>query len=423
MQSTIGNNYRASPQTWEEEFFLKLRKLFVEDSGAIPENVWEMIEGNEEARNIWIDSFTHYSINYERNYEVRELFGDSLLNSALIYLFLGNPQDERLGAILRSPNPTDLMTQIKKNAVSKPFLRQMFYEKMDNLHLYIRCRPEFVRKTDIMEDVFESMISSIQLSVDRVVWEGKFMGPGFAAVTKFVHWFYTKRLTSAEFDLSGKKDIKSFMKEFLEKFYRYTTGKTTTSYDEDTETRTYVIRLAPHIPGRAINPFSFTKGKQYFLDPQYKTISVEVEASTGIINLILQTERSTTIKDEEPSMYTHLYTWFSRSREHSRGLGVFERYLETGETTYEIIGNLIPSQNDYEKLRLIAKAEGLDENNVDLKRTEFKNGDVTLVIWSRNKVSREKSILFDSLVTREKGVNPNMKVIETIRNWIISYKL
>ena len=423
MQSTIGNNYRASPDTWEDEFFLKLHKLFVEDSNAIPENVWEQIMGNEEARNVWIDSFTHYSVNYERNYEVRELFGDSLLNSALFYLFLGNPQDERLGAVLRSPNPTDLMTQIKKNAVSKPFLRQMFYEKMDNLHLYIRCRPEFVRKTDIMEDVFESMISAIQLSVDKVVWEGKFMGPGFAAVTKFVHWFYTKRLTNAEFDISGKKDIKSFMKEFLEKFYRYTTGKTTTSYDEIADVRTYIIRLVPHIPGRAINPFAFTRGRQYFLDPQYKTISVEVETSTGAIDLVLQTDRSTTIKDEEPGMYTQLYNWFGRSRDHSKNISIFERYLETGETTYEIIGNLIPSQADYEKLRAIARSKGLDDSNVDLKRTEFKNGDVTLVIWSRAMASREKTILFDALVTKEKGINPNMKVIDTIRNWIGSYKL
>lgn len=419
---TIGNNYRASPNTWEEEFFVKIRKLMVDDSAAIPENVWEMILENEEARNIWIDSFTHYSVNFERNYEVRELFGDSLLNSALFYLFLGNPQDERLGAVLRSPNPTDLMTQIKKKLVSKPFLRQMFYEKMDNLHLYIRCRPEFARKTDLMEDVFESLISAIQMSVDRVTWDGKYMGPGFVSVTKFVHWFYTKRLTAEEFDISGRKDIKTFMKEFLEKFYRYTTGKIESQKDDATDTRTYIVHLVPQAITRSINPFSFIRpgGRPFYLDPPFQTMTVSVDQSTQVINIILQTDRTTTIKEEEPTMYTRLYEWFKESREHVRNMRVFEDYLETGHTTFDIINNLIPELSDYEKLRSIAKARDLDENTVDVKRTEFKNGDISLVIWAKKQSTREKSILYDTLIQSVKGVNSNTLIIEAVRQWINS---
>lgn len=417
---TIGNNYRASPDTWEEEFFVKIRKMMVDESAAIPENVWEMIMENEEARNIWIDSFTHYSVNFERNYEVRELFGDSLLNSALFYLFLGNPQDERLGSVLRSPNPTDLMTQIKKKVVSKPFLRQMFYEKMDDLHLYIRCRPEFARKTDLMEDVFESMISAIQMSVDRVTWDGKFMGPGFVSVTKFVHWFYTKRLTAEEFDISGRKDIKTFMKEFLEKFYRYTTGKIETFKDDVTDTRTYVVHLVPQAISKSVNPFSFIRpgGKTFYLDPAFQTISVSVDPSTQVINIILETDRTTTIKEEEPVMYTRLYEWFKSARDHSKSMKVFEDYLETGHTSFEIINNLIPDLADYNKLRKIAKARGLDENTVDVKRTEFKNGDISLVIWAKKQTTREKAILYDTLIQSVKGVNSNTLVIDAVHQWI-----
>lgn len=414
----IGERYRSSPSTWEEELFDKLKNMMVTESGSIPENLWESIMLNEEARNVWIDCFTHFSVNFERNYEVRELFGDSLLNSALFYLFLGNPQDERLGAVLRSPNPTDLMTQIKKKLVSKPFLRQMFYTKMDNLHLYIRCRPEFARKSDLMEDVFESFISAIQMSVDKVSWDGKFMGPGFVSVTKFVHWFYTRRLTADEFDISGKKDIKTLMKEFLEKFYRYTTGKTDVVKDPSSDLRTYSVHLVPQVLGKSVNPFGFIKSRSYYLDPQNQTMQIAVDNSTQIVTILVNTDRVTTIKDEEQTIYNKLYDWFKFNKDTSGNMKIFENYNDSGITTYDILNNLIPDIDDYEKLKNIAASMDLDPNTIDIKRSEFKTGDISIIVWGKKRTTREKAIIYDTFIPTVKGVNSNTLIIDNIHNWL-----
>lgn len=414
----IGQAYRENPENWEREFFEKVYNVMVIDSQAIPKNVWERIMDNEEARNVWIDCFTHYSVSFERNYEVKETFGDKLLSSALYYLFLGNPQDTQLGAVLRSPNPSELMTQINKQLTSKLFLREKFFSKMDNLHLYIRCRSEFARKTDIMEDVFESFISAIQMSVDRVSWEGKFLGPGFVSVTKFVHWFYTKRLSADEFDISGKKDVKTYMKEFLEKFYRYTTGRTDVVRDETSNVRTFTVNLNPQALGRSINPFSGIR-QPFFIDPQFQSMSLETERGTEVVKITLQTDRVSTIKDIEPLIYNRLLEWFRASREHGRNLTIFEEFINKGYTTFEILNNLIPTMEDYDGLRIIARKLKLDNRTINIKRSEFKDGDISIIIWAKHESTEEKTIMFETYIPKPApGIQANQIIIETIRAWM-----
>jgi dsRNA-specific ribonuclease len=413
---SIGQTYRDSPDTWEGAFFEKVRNLMVRDSESIPENVWEKIMASEEARNVWIDCFTHYSVNFERNYEVKETFGDKLLSSALYYLFLGNPQDSKLGAVLRSPNPSELMTQINKQLTSKLFLREKFYSKMDNLHLYIRCRSEFARKTDIMEDVFESFIAAIQMSVDRVSWEGKFMGPGFVSVTKFVHWFYTKKLTADEFDISGKKDVKTYMKEFLEKFYRYTTGKTDVVSDETTNIRTFTVNLNPQT--RSNNPFAGVR-QPFFIDPPNQTMALEVDPNTEVVRIVFQTNRVSTIKDVEPLIYNRLLEWFRYSRQHSRNFNIFEDFMNQGFTTFEILNNLIPTPEDYNQLQAVARKMKLDDRTINIKRSEFKEGDISIIIWAKHQANEEKTIMFETYIPKPpQGVQANQVIIETIRAWM-----
>jgi dsRNA-specific ribonuclease len=414
----IGQAYRQSPETWERDFFEKIYGLLVVDSQSIPKNIWDKIMGDEGARNVWIDCFTHYSVSFERNYEVKETFGDKLLSSALYYLFLGNPQDSRLGAVLRSPNPSELMTQINKQFTSKLFLREKFYTKMDNLHQYIRCRQEFARKTDIMEDVFESFISAIQLSVDRASWEGKFLGPGFVSVTKFVHWFFTRKLSADEFDLTGKKDIKTYMKEFLEKFYRYTTGRTDVTRDDELGVRTFVVHLNPQAGSKSINPFASVP-QPFYLDPDTKTISLTTDPSTRVVNVELQTDRASTIKDIEPVIYNKLLDWFKTSREHTRNVSIFEEFNSKGYTTFEILNNLIPTMEDYEALRQAARKMNLDPRTINIKRSEFREGDISIIIWAKHAETEEKTIMFETYIPKlSPGTQANPIIIETIRKWL-----
>lgn len=409
---TIGRAFRASPQTWEENFFGIVKGLMVTESNAVPENVWTKIIKDEEARNVWIDCFTHYSVNIERNYELKETFGDKLMSSALYYLFLGNPQDQKLGAVVRSSNPSDLMTQINKALTSKTFLRKMFFEKMNGLHEYIRCREEFAGQTDIMEDVFESLVAAIQMSVDKVSWEGKFLGPGFISVTKFMHWFYTNRLSADEFDISGKKDAKTFMKNFLEKFYRYTTGSTEVVSDEVNQERNYTIKLNPQVAG-ATNVFEGVR-QPFFIDTQ-SLIEVRTEPSTRIVKLLYTTDLTSSKKDIEPYVYDKLKQWFENSRKYSEDIKVFQQFENEGITTFKMINNIIPKIEDYNRLRAIASDRALDPNTINIKRKEFNNGDITLFIWARNALTGDKVFINEFYIPKGGST-----VIDVVSAWINS---
>jgi hypothetical protein len=256
------------------------------------------------------------------------------------------------------------------------------------------------------------------MSVDRVSWEGKFMGPGFVSVTKFVHWFYTKRLSADEFDISGKKDVKTYMKEFLEKFYRYTTGKTEVVRDEASNVRTFTVHLNPQALGRSINPFANIR-QPFYIDPQFQSMALETERGTDIVTIVLQTDRISTIKDIEPLIYNRLLEWFRASREHGNNLTIFEEFIDKGYTTFQILNNLIPTEEDYNALKVVARKLRLDDRTINIKRSEFKDGDISIIIWAKHEANEEKTIMFETYIPKPpQGVQANQVIIETIRAWM-----
>lgn len=209
----IGKFWREknSYMEWENGFFTILKKIMVSDIGAIPENVWKEIYGNEETRQIWITAFTHFSVDFQDNYEYFETFGDALLDSALQYLIYTNASVWQ--ALQASTGIEGKISTIKQTYTSKPWMRNAFQRKFNDLKYYIRCTEMYQYQGDLMEDCLESMVFAIQHSLDKITWKGQYKGPGFPAVNKFVEWLYKDDVS--KFSTTQKVESQ-FLKELLE---------------------------------------------------------------------------------------------------------------------------------------------------------------------------------------------------------------
>lgn len=413
-------------RNWEVELFNKIRSLMVDESSSITEQTWDLIMTSEEARQAWINSFTHYSVDYENNYEARETFGDKLLSASIYYLFIGNPQDDVLGKVMKSSNPSDRLTQINKTLASKTFLGPMFRKYFDQLHHYIRCTSEFQSKSDIMEDVFESFIAAIQLSVDKVAWEGRFMGPGFVSVNKFVHWFYTRRLNAGEFDISGRKDFLTYMKEFFEKFYRITTGKTSQFINEDgTKTYTSLFVYQPgYNPGYG-HPFKDRTGRTLnAIDEIVEQDEINLivrQVPEGFAVICTKGPRSN-IKDVKMKIFMAIKRHFDRQPTTSQEIREFEDYLNDGKTSFKILRNIIPERDRYDQLMRVAENLGFQRDSIDVDRTEFVTGYTSLILWGRTVDTNEKRTLFQDSLQPVQGTNTNELIVGKIYQWLDSQK-
>lgn len=416
----VGKAWRGSPQTWEDTLFEKLKALLVVESEAVPESVWADISVNPEARQVWISCFTHFSVDFENNYEVWETFGDKLLSSSLYYIFIGNPEDPRLGKIISSSNPEERLTIINAAMTSKPFLRKMFPAKFGGLHDYIRCTEEFSGKTDIMEDVFEAFISAIMLSVDKVAWGGKFMGPGYVSVNKFVHWFYLKKLSQQEFDISGSKDVKTFMKEFFEKFYLYTTMETrvNTRAMEGMRVYEFLFRVSRRDPVLTINPF---EGMTTILNAAGDLeLSFATDYATGIATVSAVLPAKTTKADVEPMVFETLRRHFRLTPPHSEKMKIYERYIEEGEKPYELLANFFPVKDYYDQLQKIVEKDGFRGSTIDVKRSDFSNGSTSLIIWAKERATGEKKAVFRTLLSPPPGTTKQTgeNISSFLRTWV-----
>jgi dsRNA-specific ribonuclease len=209
----IGKLYRErkSDVEWETGFFKELEFVLVVESGAIPKNVWDQISSNEQTRKIWTTAFTHFSVDFQDNYEYFETFGDALLDSALKYLIYTNPTVWQ--ALQKSTGIEGKITNISQKYTAKPWMRAAFQRKFRNLNKYIRCADMYQYQGDLMEDCLESMIFAIQNSMDTITWKGQFKGPGFPAVNKFVEWLYKDVVKN--FATTQKVDSQ-FLKELVE---------------------------------------------------------------------------------------------------------------------------------------------------------------------------------------------------------------
>lgn len=415
----------TAQRIWEGEMFDKVKMILVEDSKAIPEQTWELIMTSEEARQAWINCLTHFSVDYENNYEARETFGDKLLSASIYYLFIGNPQDEVLGKVMKSSNPSDRLTQINKTLVSKTFLGPMFRKYYDQLHLYIRCTQDFQNKMDIMEDVFESFIAAIQLSVDKATWGGKFMGPGFVSVNKFIHWFYTKKLSADEFDISGRKDFLTYMKEFFEKFYRITTGKTTQTVNEDgTKTYTSIFVYQPGHTESYGHPFKDRSGKlistiDEFVEEDEIHMTVR-QIPEGFALTTTKGQRSN-IKDIKMKMFMAIRNFFQSQPTTSQELNEFEAYLNEGKTSYKILRNIIPDRSRYNQLMDLVDKLGFKRDTIDIDRTDFGTGITSLIIWGRLRDTDEKKTVKQWTIQPVEGQKQtNENITAMIYRWLDS---
>lgn len=200
-----------TPFDWERGLFMELKRILVVESGAIPEQVWDQISSTEETKKIWITSLTHYSVDFQDNYEYFETMGDALLDSALKYLIFTNASVWQ--SLQKTTGVEGRISNIAQTYTSKTWMRSAFQSKFGDLYKYIRCTEMFKNQRDLMEDCMESMVFAIQHSLDRVSWKGQYKGPGFPAVNKFVEWLYQKETKNFP---TTQKVPTQFLKEILE---------------------------------------------------------------------------------------------------------------------------------------------------------------------------------------------------------------
>lgn len=398
---SIGQKFREyrlvnKLDVWENELMEILGDLLVNKSRAVPAEVWEKIKVN--SRGMWIDCFTHYSYDVNNNYEMLETFGDSLLASGLYYSLIGNTQEPEIAKLFNSTNVSSSMSKVMMNATDKPFMKKLFSNHFSGrisqteepvmLYQYIRSDLGFEVLTEIMEDVMEAFLGCLQLTVDKNTWGGKFKGPGFASVVNFVQWLYLRE-AAGEMDLVGIQDIKSFMKEVLEKVYGYKTEKAIQIDDN----RSLMLTMKPQ--EIHMDPFEI-KGREVTFDHMSNGVKITKDRS-DIIHVTFtpyKMEGNITLKGYEPRLYEAMQ-YYIRTVLQKTTIDDYDMYRKEGKTTYILLKNII-DKADYDNLIRIVK-DKVDPTTIDFKRKIFNSGNGSFLLWGKSieegKVGQKVTIL------------------------------
>lgn len=380
---TIGHKFKEyrlvnKLNVWEDELMEILGDLLVNRSRAVPGEVWEKIKIN--SRGLWVDCFTHYSYDINNNYEMLETFGDSLLASGLYYSLIGNTQEPEIGKLFESNNVSNSMSKVMMNATDKPFMKKLFSAhfrggaEQKNLYEYIRADLGFEGLTEIMEDVMEAFLGCLQLTVDKNTWGGKFKGPGFASVVNFVQWLYLKE-AAGEVDFVGIQDIKSFMKEVLEKAYGYKTGKTIIVNDN-------TALMLPITPQEGhTDPFDI-RSRDIEFDYMSNNVKISKDRTDKLIVTFTPYNLTGNItKGYEPKMYEALQHYIKVVLKKST-IDDYDAYRKEGKTTYVLLKNII-DKSDYDSLiKMIAGR--VDPSTIDFKRKIFNSGNGSFLLWGKS---------------------------------------
>lgn len=161
---------------------------------------------DESSMTIFKQSFTSPSVDPEKNYEFYEQMGDVSANKFLVYYFY------RRFPVLMCPLGVKVVARLKINYGSKQTFSRL--AEKEGFWDYISASEELKskRKTDLLEDVFESFVGTIEFILDNRVERGL----GAIAAEK-----YLTRIFDAEhisLDYNDLYDSKTRLKELLDKF-------------------------------------------------------------------------------------------------------------------------------------------------------------------------------------------------------------
>ena len=144
-EEQLAHVYRPDYGTNFKELIFGLLKR-----AKISRSAWEEIYGDG---TLWIQAFTHISVEENDNYENLEMAGDSLVYSTIIQYLRGRlPQ-------CSNPAGVRILTRLKINLVSKEFLAMLAEHEL-GFWPFIAATGEFrlTRKRPMCEDVFEAVL-------------------------------------------------------------------------------------------------------------------------------------------------------------------------------------------------------------------------------------------------------------------------
>mgnify|MGYP001335382811 CR=1 FL=1 len=121
---------------------------------------------NEDSMKLYVDAFTHISIDSDRNYEYLEILGDVTCNKSIVwYIKERFPQ-------LQNSEGVKVIARLRINLVSKKNFA-MIAERLGFID-FISCEKEIKEQKgkSLLEDVFEAFFEATELLIDNMLCSG-----------------------------------------------------------------------------------------------------------------------------------------------------------------------------------------------------------------------------------------------------------
>lgn len=414
---TIGSFYRqhiSDYSLWENTLLEELRNVFVIRSNAVPMDIWEKIIQTPTAIRSWVMAFTHVSEDYQNNYEYYEKLGDKILDSAFNYMLL---MDKKIFDTLKqSASVEKQFSDITQIYTAKVWLRENFQRYFPKLRSLIRVTYFLRTATDIMEDVFESMIFALQRSVDLVAFRGDYIGPGFVSVCKFVQWFYSSETKANEEFLNVKKNPKSFLKEFMEIMdFRYEID--TTRDEKEDRNPVIAIRKKARVKNTR-NPFEMNPLFPYSWDSKLIRVQndgtlfeFDLEEYSKNNNLSFTLDKTTggTILVNELLNYLKMrYPELYEEKE------IRDRYGYTNAKTFQMYGI---DETSYNQMIRDLSSMGIEPKTFRITTVRETVIGEYVIAWGIDKNTMDKKKQFDLVVLSEEKKDRNRKIGDAINDF------
>jgi dsRNA-specific ribonuclease len=187
----------------KQDDFLAFIKSMLK-KGNMKEKWIDLILGKQENVEIYKNAFTHKSVDPVNNYELYELLGDKLVNTAVLeYMYNRFPQYRKSNSVIffsRLIAKYCSKEEFKTISLNLNFIR--FIVASEETHA--------TRRKDILEDVFESFFGATNSIINKEIREGV----GYAIIIDIVKYIFDNIEIKTEY--TDLFDSKTILKEFFD---------------------------------------------------------------------------------------------------------------------------------------------------------------------------------------------------------------
>lgn len=394
--------FQENETEWKNNLKVYILKLLEPIEFEIKDNQ----ELDKIINSIWIKAFTHISFDYNRenNYEILEVYGDSIINKIT-------------AEYLIEKFPSDLQSSISnmKNYYASNKFQLILSNNIFNFINIVRVDDRIRKNINSVEwsknpaaDIFESIIGAISHTFDYIT---QTKGTGYVACYKFLKYIYDDQIKTEDANVRKLSDNKSqviqILKDFLLKDTNYTINNLINTRD-----RQQPVTISVKFDNRFIRDVIYKKimklyendtpAKVKYLSELNKIIDGNINNPDNQIKTIEISHTDTKKSNAEDKFYDQVNKFF-------KSIGILKTKIDDiGK--YKLLNILKPTE--IQNIR--SQNPSFDEIRIESKNI-FKLDDFYAIV-GRDKETGKEKIIFSYMTDSNKETKSVDNIVRELYN-------